>query len=160
MLTSPLENILNFVAYSDSLVTSGQPKAEEFALIHAAGYEIVINLATPASHNALINEAELVQQLGMKYIPIPVIWEKPLVEQFDLFVRTLSSLQGARVYLHCAMNWRASCFMFLYRVLYQQVDTESAWWDLKSVWEPDEVWNQFIRTVLLQFNIQDFSFMQ
>jgi protein tyrosine phosphatase (PTP) superfamily phosphohydrolase (DUF442 family) len=160
MNTAGLENILNFVPYSDSLVTSGQPKAEEFNLIRSAGFQVIINLATATSPNALINEADLVRQAGMQYIHIPVIWEQPLVEQFELFVRTLSSLQGSQVYLHCAMNFRASCFMFLYRVLYQGVDPETAWWDVKSVWEPDEVWTQFVRSVLLHFNVNDFSFMQ
>jgi protein tyrosine phosphatase (PTP) superfamily phosphohydrolase (DUF442 family) len=159
MSNTQLENILNFVPYDNLPDTSGQPKAEEFALIAAAGYQTVINLATPASPNAVANEAEIVKQAGMTYIPIPVIWENPRVEQFEQYVQTLNALKDRKVYLHCALNWRASCFTFLYRVIYCQINAEQAWWDLKSVWEPDETWNKFIRDVLRQASITDFNFM-
>jgi hypothetical protein len=49
-----------------------------------------------------------------------------------------------RVFVHCAVNKRASTFVFLYRVLRLGVAREVAERDLLAVWQPDEVWSKFI----------------
>jgi hypothetical protein len=42
------------------------------------------------------------------------------------------------------MNMRVSAFMFLYRVLKQNVPESEATSDLHAIWEPDEAWSRFI----------------
>ena len=40
-----MDHFLNFIQLTDSFGTSGQPTAEQFADIAAAGYAAVVNLA-------------------------------------------------------------------------------------------------------------------
>ncbi len=74
MSKNKLENIYNFLQISDRLGTSGQPTEEQFSDIKNAGYQTVINLALTNSSNALSDEPEIVENNGMEYIHIPVIW--------------------------------------------------------------------------------------
>jgi len=50
--------------------------------------------------------------------------------------------------LHCQVNFRASSFSFLYRVLYQDVPMDDAKADLDTVWAPNETWKALIFSIL------------
>jgi hypothetical protein len=104
----------------------------------------VINLATPTSTNALPDEAGLVAALGMHYVPIPVLWDRPTLDDLDAFFNALDTYAGQRVFVHCVLNWRVSTFIYLYRVIRLGVAHETAVWDMLSIWESDEIWSQFI----------------
>ncbi|MCE1255637.1 MAG: protein tyrosine phosphatase family protein, partial [Anaerolineae bacterium] len=107
-----LESIINFKDFSDSIVTSGQPDASIFPEIHAAGFQVVINLATANSFRAIAEEGDLVRNAGMDYVHIPVVWENPTPEDFARFVEEMLRRQNQKLFIHCAMNWRVSSFMF------------------------------------------------
>ena len=109
-----LEDILNYVQLSDNIATSGQPKANQFKLIANYGYSSIINLAREDAHNAVANESKLLDSLGILYYHIPVPFDSPTTLHFRQFVKTLSSLEGQKVWIHCAMNYRVSAFMYLY----------------------------------------------
>lgn len=66
-MENKLENISDFLQLTKSIATAGQPIEQELSLVKDAGYKTVINLATSASPNALSNEREIVESLGMKY---------------------------------------------------------------------------------------------
>lgn len=144
MSIEKLAEIYNFVKLSDSIATAGQPTIEQFTAIRDAGYQIVVNLALPTSTNALANEPELVEALGMEYVPIPVIWENPTLEDFQRFVYTLNTHLDQKIFVHCAMNMRVSAFMYLYRTITQQVEPETAQQDLEKIWTPNPIWQTFI----------------
>lgn len=69
----------------DWLWTSGQLSENDIARLPSLGIEAVVNLATPASSNALAGEAERVAREGIPYFQIPVEWEHPRLDQLDLF---------------------------------------------------------------------------
>ena len=48
------------------------------------------------------------------------------------------------ILIHCAYNWRVSCFVYLYRVLENNITDEWAKNDMLKVWEPDKTWQSFI----------------
>ena len=52
------------------------------------------------------------------------------------------------IFVHCAYNWRVSCFVYLYRVIKQDCDEVTAKQDMLDVWEPDETWQSFIKLCL------------
>ena len=112
----PLEDILNYLPLTPLLATAGQPTETQVQAVQQAGYEVVINLATPTSTNALPDEAGLVAALGMTYVPIPVLWDKPTLDDLQAFFGTLDTYAGRKVFVHCVLNWRVSTFMYLYRV--------------------------------------------
>jgi protein tyrosine phosphatase (PTP) superfamily phosphohydrolase (DUF442 family) len=143
-----VKTILNFLEISDTLGTAGQPAAGQFAAIREAGYEVVINLAMPASSNAVADEAERVRALGMEYVPIPVVWESPQPEDLDAFFKAMDRHAGQRVFVHCAMNMRVSAFVLLYRVIRQGVPLEVAREAMRKIWEPNETWARFIGEAL------------
>jgi protein tyrosine phosphatase (PTP) superfamily phosphohydrolase (DUF442 family) len=139
-----LSTITNYLPISDTLGTAGQPTAYQFAAIRAAGYEVVINLALSTSTNALLNEGDLVAAQGMAYVHIPVVWESPTATDLERFFAAMAQHRGRKVFVHCALNMRVSCFVFLYRVLRLGVPAETAWLDVLAIWEPDEVWQRFV----------------
>lgn len=144
MSTDVVRRILNFREISDSMGTAGQPTAAQLADIRDAGYEVVINLAMPDSTNALPNEGELVAGLGMDYVHIPVVWEEPTGEDLERFFETLDEYQGRKVFVHCALNWRVSAFVFLLRVIKLGDPVQPALQALHEVWQPNPTWQQFI----------------
>lgn len=140
--------LTNYLAISDALGTAGQPTAGQFAAIQAAGYQVVVNLAMPDSPGALPNEAELVTAQGMAYVPIPVVWESPTAEDLDRFFAVMDRNRGQKVFVHCALNMRVSCFVFLYRVLRLGAPVEKAWPAVRAIWEPNEIWQRFVEDTL------------
>jgi protein tyrosine phosphatase (PTP) superfamily phosphohydrolase (DUF442 family) len=145
---SDLAKIYSFRLINETLGTAGQPTAEQFKLIREAGFEVVINLALPTSDNALATEGSIVTGLGMSYFHIPVDFKSPTVRDFRLFCRLLDAQDSRPVFVHCAANMRVSAFVFLHRVLHRQVPISDARADLFAIWQPDEIWSQFIHEQL------------
>ncbi|MBC6429057.1 MAG: protein tyrosine phosphatase family protein [Cellvibrionales bacterium] len=127
--------------------TSGQPQPAEFALIRQAGAETVVNLAQFEHPDALSNEAELVAAQGMNYIQIPVAWQAPQPQQYRLFQAIMQTHRDRPIWLHCALNRRVACFVYLYRTRCLGVPEPVAQRDLASIWQPDEVWTRFMESI-------------
>jgi protein tyrosine phosphatase (PTP) superfamily phosphohydrolase (DUF442 family) len=143
-----MDNIYNFLQISELIATSGQPTKEEFALIKEAGYQLVVNLALPESPNAVPDEKQIVESQGMEYVHIPVVWEKPNLENVKDFFRVMETNADKRVFVHCAANKRVSAFMYLYRRLHDGISDEEAKKDLHQIWTPNEIWQRFIEQVI------------
>jgi uncharacterized protein (TIGR01244 family) len=145
-----MKNILNLSILSDLLATSGQPTRTELADMAEAGFEVVINLALPTSDNAIPDEAELVKSLGMEYIHIPVVWDSPQLENLQRFMDAMDAHKEQKILVHCALNYRASAFTALWRVLRQGWDEAEAFAVQKKIWNLGEypVWEKFVRAVL------------
>ncbi len=146
--------IRNFRRLDEWVATGGQPTAEQFRELAAAGTRAVINLALPTSTYALPDEPELVASLGMAYVPIPVVFEAPRAEDFDRFCAELANRRGQKVFVHCALNYRVSAFVALYRVRHGG-ELAAAWAEMRTIWEPDEVWSRFLETQFRRFNGSD-----
>jgi protein tyrosine phosphatase (PTP) superfamily phosphohydrolase (DUF442 family) len=138
-----LDAICNYLEISNSIGTGGQPTAQQFAIIAAAGYEAVINLAMSDSTNAIPQERELVEGLGMTYVHIPVVWENPTEADLTKFFETLDRYLDRRVFVHCVLNYRVSVFVLLYRVLRLGLRPDSAWKAVRQIWEPNDIWMSF-----------------
>ncbi len=143
-----LPAIYNFLQLDDELATSGQPLEDELAEIAAAGFHTVINLAPHDADYGLADEAASVQRLRMEYIHIPVDWDAPTRERYERFAQALRTHKSRRVFVHCAANMRASCFILLYRVLQLQWPYERALGDVLKIWQPNAVWQRFIDAIL------------
>ena len=143
METMGIEDICNYLEISSTIGTAGQPTADQFAEIAAAGYEVVVNLALSDSTNALSQERELVEGRGMIYIHIPVVWEDPSEADLAAFFAAMDRYSGRRVFVHCVLNYRVSIFVMLYRVLQLGQDVEAAWQSVRQIWEPNDIWLRF-----------------
>jgi len=145
-------DILKYVRISDRLGTSGQPGAEQFDAIAADGFTTVINLAVPDSSNAIADEGSIVARAGMNYFNIPVIWEAPKVDQFRTFAALMDGLENQKVWVHCAMNMRVSCFMYLWHTRLRGMPENEARSLMLRIWDPDSFpqWKQFVADVQAQ----------
>jgi len=145
-----LGDITNFRQYSEQFASSGQPGERQLEELGAAGFNRVVYIAYSDNDNALPNEDRIVKKLGMEYVHIPVEWNAPTKSDFYLFAGAMQRAPDARTLLHCQVNYRASAFAFLYRVLYLGVPVAAAKADLNSVWTPNETWTALIFDILAE----------
>jgi protein tyrosine phosphatase (PTP) superfamily phosphohydrolase (DUF442 family) len=106
----------------------------------------------PTSDGALAHEGCIVTSLGMTYVHIPVNFEKPTAEDFRRFCGVMAAFENQHVFVHCAANKRVSAFVFLHRVLVEQLARADAEPDLYAIWQPDAVWSDFISQQLATFD--------
>ncbi len=148
LVRGQLEDIFNFLNLPNSVATAGQPTKKQFSLIKNAGYKVVVNLSPKTAINALADEKEAVESLGMKYIHIPVNFNNPTIEDFDKFYRNMQQNSQEPVFVHCAGNLRVSSFMYLYRRIHEGLSDEQAQIELHNIWTPNKTWEQFINQVI------------
>jgi protein tyrosine phosphatase (PTP) superfamily phosphohydrolase (DUF442 family) len=147
-MTSPLQQIEAFLPISSTLATSGQPTLEQFAGIASAGYSLVINLATPASSHWNPQEKSLVESLGMDYFGIEVDWDYPMLSDFEDLADCLDENGDRKVWVHCAKNMRVSAMIYLYHRLRKEYTEEVSRRYLEQIWQPNEIWQNFIDATL------------
>jgi protein tyrosine phosphatase (PTP) superfamily phosphohydrolase (DUF442 family) len=138
-----VENITNYLRVSDQISSSGQPDEDGFRAISSAGFSTVINLAMPNSENAIPEEGSIVTELGMTYHHLPVPFDAPRTDHLKQFFGLMESLQNQNVWVHCALNYRVSAFLYLYRRWKGMSEGEARVAVLKD-WQPDATWQAFI----------------
>jgi protein tyrosine phosphatase (PTP) superfamily phosphohydrolase (DUF442 family) len=141
-------NLLNRIDYSPALTTSGQPTEAELRQIASAGYDRVIFLAFSNHPKAVAHEDDIVRNLGLQFIHIPVEWESPSPADFLAFAAVMQTHGSGRTLVHCEVNFRASVFGFLYQVLFARADVDEALSQMQSIWVPNDTWEAFIVRVM------------
>ncbi len=141
-------SLLNRIDYSPALTTSGQPTEAELALIASAGYDRVIFLAFTNHPKAVAHEDDIVRDLGLQFIHIPVEWESPRSTDFAAFAAVMQTQGSIKTLVHCEVNFRASVFGFLYQVLFEGADVDETISMMKSIWVPNDTWEAFIARVM------------
>lgn len=145
-----LAAITNFRQYSESFASAGQPTREQFQTLKDSGFERIVYIAFTNNPNALADEDQLVKGLGMEYMHVPVDFSNPLPDDFYAFADSMQRNTDKKTLLHCQVNARATAFSFLYRVIYEDVPIAEAKADMNTVWQPNEVWRDFIFEVMAQ----------
>eukprot|EP01023_Acetabularia_acetabulum_P011606 TRINITY_DN15383_c0_g1_i4.p1 TRINITY_DN15383_c0_g1~~TRINITY_DN15383_c0_g1_i4.p1 ORF type:complete len:154 (-),score=12.34 TRINITY_DN15383_c0_g1_i4:263-724(-) len=153
-----MDQIINFHEVG-GYGTSGQPTEEQFKAIQTAGYQVVINLiANPSKYKLDTPEEDLLRDLDIMYVRIPVVWEKPRIEDLDAFFKVLKAFQALKVYIHCELNLRVSIFVYLWRTLIQKEDSTEALKDVNKIWlpeqsehDPNQVWVTFTEAAKAYF---------
>jgi len=145
-----LEEIRNFLALSDTLLTGGMPKTEHLTDAAQRGVRLVINLAPHTVPDALPDEPGLVNSLGMQYINIPVVWTTPTQDGLDRFMDVMDKHRDKKILVHCQANFRATAFVAMYRILRQGWEPEDALADMHHIWDEEEypIWKMFIDDTL------------
>ncbi len=148
-----LAEIVNFRQYSDTFASAGQPTREQFQAIADAGFERIVYIAFTNNQNAVPDADQVVKGLGMEYMHVPVDFSNPLPADFYAFADSMQRDTDKKTLLHCQVNARATAFSFLYRVIYDDVPVAEAKADMNTVWQPNEVWRDFIFEVMAQNDI-------
>ena len=141
-----MNDVINFFQITDTIGTGGQPSVSQLYDIAENGYDVVINLATHNSENAIENEGSIVASLGMTYIHIPVPFEAPTPEHLRKFFRFMNGLSEEKVFVHCAVNARVSAFVFKYLTMERKMQAEKATTPLLAQWLPQMnlIWKNFL----------------
>jgi len=101
-----MNDIYNYKFFHEKLSSSGMPTAEQMNAVAQAGVQLVINLAPHDVKNAIPNETELVESLGMQYINIPVNWGTPTRDGLNIFMDAMDANQDKKIHVHCEANFR------------------------------------------------------
>jgi len=148
-----LTEIINFRQYSERVASAGQPTREQFQTIAEQGFERIVYIAFTNNPNALPDADIVIKDLGMEYMQVPVDFSNPLPDEFYAFADSMERNRGKKTLVHCQVNARATAFSFLYRVIYDNTSVELAKADMNTVWQPNEVWRDFIFEVMDQNNV-------
>jgi len=140
-----MEEILNYIKINELISTSGQPSAEQFKQIAQNDFEVVINLALHDASNAIENEDKIVTDLKMAYFHIPVDFDNPKPSDVKLFLNTLQALGANKVWVHCALNYRVSAFMYIYHKYVLKTPFDDIDISLFQEWSPDTKWQEIIK---------------
>lgn len=138
------DEVINYVAYSPVFASAGQPTATQLGALHDAGLERIVYIAYSDHERSLQHEDRVAKKLGMEYIHIPVEWNEPTASDFALFASVMQSAPDKPTLLHCQMNFRATAFAMLYRVIFDDVPLAEAKADMNAVWTPNQIWTDFI----------------
>jgi uncharacterized protein (TIGR01244 family) len=148
-MAARLDETRNFRKVDDGLLTAGQPNEAQLADAAQQGVKVVINLALHDDPRySLADEAGCVRGLGMQYVHIPVQFNAPTEQDLRAFVTAMDAHKGEKVLVHCAANYRVTVFIGLYRMLREGMASDRAFEPMRSVWEPNDVWRQFIDEAL------------
>ncbi len=141
-----MNDIYNYLFYHDKLSSSGMPKTEQMNSVASANVQLVINLAPHDVHEAILNEQELVESLGMEYINIPVNWGTPTKDGLNVFMDAMDTNKDKKIHVHCEANFRASAFIAMYRILRLDWKADDAFAVMHTIWDEDTypVWKMFI----------------
>ena len=143
-----LDDIISYRQYSDALSSSGQPTKRQIRALKDAGFERIVFLAFSDHDESIADEDRVVKNLNMEYVQIPIEWEAPGKSDFYLFAGGMKQAPKKKTLVHCEVNFRASAFSFLYRVLYENVPMDQAKDDMESVWVPNDTWRKLIFSIL------------
>lgn len=141
-----IEGSYNFHRVSEKITTSGVVGADRLAALGSEGYDAVVDLLPEASEYSVADEASIVAEQGLDYVHIPVDFAAPTIADLDAFTDALDRLEGRRVHVHCAANFRVTAFYGLYAVAKGLQSAAEADELARLFWDPadDPVWVDFI----------------
>jgi protein tyrosine phosphatase (PTP) superfamily phosphohydrolase (DUF442 family) len=139
-----MSGIYNFKLIDNLLACAGQPTEAQLKQLADEKYQVIINLAMPTGKFALPNEAIIVEALGIEYIPIPVVFDDPQLSELIAFINYMRQHARKKIMVHCAANYRASAFTGLHLFNAGEQDAEQMQQFIEDVWQPDDIWQQFI----------------
>jgi len=149
-----MKQIKNYVSPVDGApATAGQPTEDQLRIVAAGGMALVINLGLLDPKYCLPDEAGFVRRLGMTYHHIPVAFDAPTREQLDRLMELLRDADPVRTLVHCAANYRATCFVALYGERVLGWSRRRADEYIERIWSPDEVWTRFLEVLRSESNV-------
>ncbi len=147
-----IQDIKNLVKISETVSTAGQPTEDQLRALRLAGYHAVINLGLMDARYCLADEAGLVQTLGMDYHHLPVEFSAPRHEQLMAFFALMDRYAGQKLMVHCAANYRVSCFVALYAQARWNWSHDRAEALISQTWTPDPTWRAFMEQAVTNQN--------
>jgi uncharacterized protein (TIGR01244 family) len=127
-----LPPIRNFLQVTPQFCTGGQPRIEHFAKLKADGVKAVLNLRQPSEHRA-DEERAAVEQAGLTYFNIPVVYTNPTDVQVDEFLKITDDPANRPMFIHCTAAIRVGAFWAIRRALRDGMSIDAAIEDGRKV---------------------------
>jgi protein tyrosine phosphatase (PTP) superfamily phosphohydrolase (DUF442 family) len=120
-----LQSLPNACQLLPKLVTGGQPSAAHLEAFRAAGGAVVLDIRDPMEPRP-IDEAALVQRLGMEYVNVPVGAGTLTDATLDRILDVLRGAGDRTIFVHCASGNRVGGALIPYLMLDQGFEEEDA----------------------------------
>lgn len=132
-LTAARRSVPNLRFVNGIIVRGGQPEVEGIALLKAAGVKTIVNLcmledglrslfrkeSTGAESPELVRERERTEQLGMKFVHLPLdVFRDPPQQTIERFLELTVDEESLPIFVHCLFGRdRTGLMMGIYRVV-------------------------------------------
>ena len=120
-----LSGIANACQILPQVITGGQPNAQQLRALKEAGGGIVLDVRDPMESRP-VAEADLVRQLGMEYVNIPVRAGSLDDATLDRILTVLREARDRTVFFHCGSGNRVGGALIPYFILDQQMEEQDA----------------------------------
>jgi protein tyrosine phosphatase (PTP) superfamily phosphohydrolase (DUF442 family) len=146
-----IDGIKNFLPVTDRIGSAGQPTEDELREVAAGGYDAVVNLGLLDPRYCLADEAGLVRSLGLRYEHIPVEFGAPVLDDFRAFLAAMDGMEGEKVFVHCAANWRVTSFLAVYGEMRLGWTRDEADAHARRLWPLNDTWTDFLAACRREF---------
>lgn len=136
----------NFFKYDEKLASGAQPTIDQLIDLKNDGYEVVVNISTSSARNALKNEAEIVEKLGLYYVHFPVDCSDLQPIHYKTFEGIMNGLASKKVFVHCGGNIKSSNLIHMYQVLLEGKDEKESFEILTRIQSPETKWFEYFRS--------------
>ncbi len=115
--------IINAKTPFEGVLTGGQPSGDQLQAARDAGYRTIVNLRPDAELGGW-DEAQAVQNLGMRYVHIPIASGADLSEEAAR--KLAAAIEETPVMVHCGSGNRVGALFAVKARLIDGEDTETA----------------------------------
>jgi protein tyrosine phosphatase (PTP) superfamily phosphohydrolase (DUF442 family) len=120
-----LSDVANACQIFPNVISGGQPTAEQLRAFKAAGGEVVLDLRDPMEPRP-VEEADLVRELGMEYVNIPVCGGSLDDATLERILAVLRRSGDRSVFFHCGSGSRVGGALIPYFILDQGMEEQDA----------------------------------
>ncbi|HWN18710.1 MAG TPA: sulfur transferase domain-containing protein [Gemmatimonadales bacterium] len=120
-----VSGVANACQILPTVVTGGQPTADQLKALKAAGGEVVLDLRDPMEPRP-VAEAALVRELGMEYINIPVRAGSLDDTTLEQILAVLRRVGERTVFFHCGSGSRVGGALIPYFILDRGLEEQEA----------------------------------
>ncbi|MDD3078887.1 MAG: sulfur transferase domain-containing protein [Paludibacter sp.] len=139
-------SIENFFTYSEKLAAGAQPNIDQMVDLKNDGYEVVVNISPYSTRNAVHNEAEIIEKLGLYYIHFPVDCSDLRPIHYKTFEGIMNGLKDKKVFVHCGGNIKSSNLIHMYDVIVNGIDEKESLLTLYKIQSPEDKWFEYFKT--------------
>ena len=120
-----VSGVANACQILPSVITGGQPNAVQLRAFKEAGGGIVLDVRDPMEPRP-VDEADLVRELGMEYVNIPVRAGSLNDATLERILGVLREAGDRTVFFHCGSGNRVGGALIPYLILDQQMEEQDA----------------------------------
>jgi protein tyrosine phosphatase (PTP) superfamily phosphohydrolase (DUF442 family) len=120
-----VSGVANACQILPTVISGGQPTAEQLKALKAAGGEIVLDLRDPMEPRP-VDEGALVRELGMDYVNIPVRAGSLDDATLERILAALRRAGNRTVFFHCGSGSRVGGALIPYFILDQGMEEQDA----------------------------------